>query len=577
MKQSLRRTIKLLLLAWVISLCFVLYYDTFSWNEPPKVDYIEEAMFSLDDDIFEMDPIQKAINEKPEIKIVEINEFEKSEEEVHEKPLEDLESKLDLDLELNSDPLFSSNLEEELNSDKPTNSDVPSSENIEELTNPDNILEVSPSSNSAIISEDSNIYEYSHPSDDLELSEEYSEPDIEIPETIEELVGPILEEEEEEEENPTEISRPSEEPTISSTSTPTTTPTIISSNLFEDSDSDFPETISSPNNKIKFQLRLSDEKCLQYQILLEEKILIGFSTISYETTSQRYPLCKIIGFKQSKKTISEDWKPIYGPKNLIPNIYSELTMTFDLLEKGGFSLIIRAFDEGIGFQLQFENPETNDIFSSISKIEETFFSTQLNLTMDGSAILYQDKGAELGFKVSQLDQLDPSVKLWPYDLPMHPLTIQYENNNCFAFTEAKNLEYTSLRFSLISKNVINGKFGRSNLSGTNIITPWFTFIIGETSNELIQNSYIVENLNDPCAIEDTTWIIPGKVFRDMALSTSTSKASIDLAASTNMQHILLDAGWYGIETKPESDPRVWLSQPKKGKFLILSFFKKIYI
>ena len=40
------------------------------------------------------------------------------------------------------------------------------------------------------------------------------------------------------------------------------------------------------------------------------------------------------------------------------------------------------------------------------------------------------------------------------------------------------------------------------------ITPWRVLMIGETPGTLIE-SEIIQNLNDPCAIQDPSWIKPG--------------------------------------------------------------------
>jgi len=75
------------------------------------------------------------------------------------------------------------------------------------------------------------------------------------------------------------------------------------------------------------------------------------------------------------------------------------------------------------------------------------------------------------------------------------------------------------------------------------------------------------NLNEPCKIEDTSWIKPGKSLWDWrvwgyraqdgfeyGLNTKSHKRLIDFASENNIQYLLIDADWYGSEFSETSDP-----------------------
>ena len=44
-----------------------------------------------------------------------------------------------------------------------------------------------------------------------------------------------------------------------------------------------------------------------------------------------------------------------------------------------------------------------------------------------------------------------------------------------------------------------------------------------------RTTILILNLNDPCAIADTSWIKPGKVIREVTLTTAGGKACVDFA------------------------------------------------
>ncbi len=45
--------------------------------------------------------------------------------------------------------------------------------------------------------------------------------------------------------------------------------------------------------------------------------------------------------------------------------------------------------------------------------------------------------------------------------------------------------------------------------------------------QLLENNYLLLNLNEPNKIEDTSWIIPGKVIREVTLTTQGGLACVD--------------------------------------------------
>ena len=44
-------------------------------------------------------------------------------------------------------------------------------------------------------------------------------------------------------------------------------------------------------------------------------------------------------------------------------------------------------------------------------------------------------------------------------------------------------------------------------------TPWRVVMIAPTPGRLLESNDLILNLNEPCALADTSWIRPGKVIR----------------------------------------------------------------
>ncbi|MFC1766894.1 glycoside hydrolase family 97 catalytic domain-containing protein [Planctomycetota bacterium] len=88
-------------------------------------------------------------------------------------------------------------------------------------------------------------------------------------------------------------------------------------------------------------------------------------------------------------------------------------------------------------------------------------------------------------------------------------------------------------------------------------TPWRVVMVADHPGTLVENHYLLQNLSAPCALSDTSWIKPGKVWRSR-LTTAGAKAIIDYAAVNNYQYVHYDAGWYGPERDASSNPITYI-------------------
>ena len=98
-------------------------------------------------------------------------------------------------------------------------------------------------------------------------------------------------------------------------------------------------------------------------------------------------------------------------------------------------------------------------------------------------------------------------------------------------------------------------------------TPWRVILLAGDPAGLIGRADQIENLCPPSRLHDEAgplpaWVRPGKIVREMTLSTPGAAACLDFAAERNLSYLLFDAGWYGHEydeapeaTRVDVDPR----------------------
>jgi alpha-glucosidase len=95
-------------------------------------------------------------------------------------------------------------------------------------------------------------------------------------------------------------------------------------------------------------------------------------------------------------------------------------------------------------------------------------------------------------------------------------------------------------------------------------SPWRVMMIGNTPGKLVE-SQLVNNLNDPCAIDDPSWILPGISAWDhwwsgeVKMDTRTIKEYIQLAADMGWEYMLIDWHWYGAPFITDGE---WKADPE---------------
>ncbi len=87
--------------------------------------------------------------------------------------------------------------------------------------------------------------------------------------------------------------------------------------------------------------------------------------------------------------------------------------------------------------------------------------------------------------------------------------------------------------------------------------PWRVLLIDDRPGGLIENDYLILDLNPPSALPDISWITPGKAAWNWwsdnydtnvdftpGMNIATMEHYIDFAAEHHLQYMLIDAGWY---------------------------------
>jgi alpha-glucosidase len=231
-----------------------------------------------------------------------------------------------------------------------------------------------------------------------------------------------------------------------------------------------------------------------------------------------------------------DWKPVYGERSLIPENYRAA-----LADLGNLRVELRAYNEGAALRYVIPRPGDFTIAS-----EETEFHFP-----EGTRA-WETHGAQQQFE-----------NVWVKDIRREcerPLTVEYPDGRYASLVEAGTRNYARMLFSPAEGKpwtlVSDLSSGKDGIAATGpFTTPWRAVIVGDRPGDLLERNYLLLNLNPPSTLTDTSWIKPGKVIREITLSTKGAREAVDFAKARRLQYIEFDAGWYGHEYDDGSDAR----------------------
>jgi len=303
--------------------------------------------------------------------------------------------------------------------------------------------------------------------------------------------------------------------------------------------------VSSPDTH--YQMKIWDnENQIRYSLTYKGKLIIEPSLLGIKTATDW-----IDGISISEVKTSENdnvWTPVYGERSQIQDNYRAWEITLakaDSREK--LFIDVRAYNEGIAFRYTFPGGR----FAQIAD-EYTEF------TLPQNTMAYYTQRAQTPYQYLPL-------KGWQ-DESDRPLLLTLDNGTYVCLAEAAVDDYARTKLALSAKKentIVTAMYGPVD-NATPFSTPWRVIMAGDEAGEILQHNDLILNLNPPCAIKDTNWIKPGKVMREVTLTTEGGLALVDFTVKRNLQYIHFDAGWYGAEFDWRSDATVVRLDPNRN-------------
>ena len=279
---------------------------------------------------------------------------------------------------------------------------------------------------------------------------------------------------------------------------------------------------TSPDGNVVLSFSLKADGTPTYKMTYKGKPVINESTLGF-TLKKEEPLTnhfKVVS--DSKSTFKETWEPVWGEEKEILNHYNELLVQLKQDKTNRLMNIrFRVYNEGVGFRYEFPTQKELTYFVIAEE------NTQFAMTGDHTAwwIPGDYDTQEYDYNESKLSEIRGLMKQSMTDNVSQyvfsptgvqtSLMMKTKDGLYINLHEAALVDYALMNLNLDDKNFIFQSWLTPDAKGdkgylyTPTKTPWRTVMVSDDARNILASRLIL-NLNDPCALADTSWIKPVK-------------------------------------------------------------------
>ena len=298
-----------------------------------------------------------------------------------------------------------------------------------------------------------------------------------------------------------------------------------------ESNSDKWKTAVSPNGKVVVGFGIDNGRPY-YTVQYGTKDVIKKSFLGLELAKSKHAskgmeetnLMDGFEITETQKTsFDETWKPVWGETSEIRNHYNE--MLVHLLQPTNNRKIMvrfRVYDDGVGFRYEF--PQQKELNYFVIKEEHTQFAmagdhkawwlpgdydTQEQETQESKLSEIRNRFREA------VNWNNSTVSVFSETGVQTSLQMKSNDGLYINLHEAACVNYPTMHLNLDDKKMVFESWLTPDATGmkgymqTPCETPWRTIIVSDDARDMLSSNLIL-NLNEPCKIEDTSWIHPTK-------------------------------------------------------------------
>ena len=320
--------------------------------------------------------------------------------------------------------------------------------------------------------------------------------------------------------------------------------------------------VTSPDGRIAVRFSLDSTGAPVYGVDVDGKPFLEPSVMGL--LAEDLDLGQDFVLKSSKTgSHRETWRQPWGENKEVEDRHRELSLQLKNKAGVGLEIVFRVFDDGFGFRYAYDVPL--DTVRIVGERTQFSFSADADTwSIPGDFNSYEHLYRKL--PLSELPDANT------------PLTLKFSDGLYAAVHEAALVDFpemvlrhdTGLTFQASLAPLKPQTGNLAAIVPSSFQTPWRTVQVARSAVGLI-NSSLILNLNEPCALEDVSWIRPMKyigVWWSLHLgieswggeghgaTTENALRYIDFAAANNIQGVLFEGwndSWRGSDALPDFD------------------------
>ena len=292
------------------------------------------------------------------------------------------------------------------------------------------------------------------------------------------------------------------------------------------------QVVKSPNGNVSVNFSLQGNGVPTYSMTYKGKAVVKPSRLGLELMKDKHAskglretdLMNGFTVKDTQtSTFDETWKPVWGETATIRNHYNELAVTLHQASSERNIIVrFRVYNEGMG--LRYEFPQQDSLTYFLIKEEHTQFAMAGDHTawwIPGDYDTQEQKTQQS--KLSEIrgrfhDAVNwgnSSVAVFSPTGVQTSLQMKSQDGLYINIHEAACVDYSTMHLNLDDKTMTfeswltPDAYGAKGCMQTPCKSPWRTVMVSDDARDMLSSNLIL-NLNEPCKIEDTSWIHPTK-------------------------------------------------------------------
>ena len=295
---------------------------------------------------------------------------------------------------------------------------------------------------------------------------------------------------------------------------------IISALLFSALNVDA-DVVTSPNGIVSIDFQLKNG-IPTYKVDYKGKPVIKESRLGLELRDGKNLMDGFEQLNATTSTFDETWQPVWGEVKEIRNHYNELLAELKQPSTDRYMNIrFRVYDDGVGFRYEF--PQQKNLVYFVIKEEHSQFAMTGDHTAwwipgdyDTQEYDYtESKLSEIRSLLSNAVTSNASQTVFSPTGVQTSLQMKTDEGLYINLHEAALVDYSCMHLNLDDKNMVFESWLTPDADGfkgrlqTPCHSPWRTVMVSDDACDIL-SSHLILNLNEPCKIEDTSWIKPVK-------------------------------------------------------------------